>query len=56
LLVVASLSSSAFAETTDELIALDKQWVKAGRPTGFVSEKVIGVSTESIVDYSKMLA
>ncbi len=51
-----TLASAAVADTTDDLIALDKQWGEAGGPAGFVSEDVMGIGPNGIVGFSDLVA
>ena len=51
-----TVASSAIADATDDLIALDKQWGEAGGPAGFVSEDVMGIGPNGIVGFSDMVA
>lgn len=49
-------ASVVMADTTDDLIALDKQWGEASGPAGFVSEDVVAIGPAGIVGFSEMVA
>ena len=50
------LSSLAFADVSDDLIAMDKQWGAAGGPAGYVSKDVIGIGPTGVVNFSDLVA
>ena len=54
--VLTFLSSLAFADVSDDLIAMDKQWGAAGGPAGYVSEDVIGIGPTGVVNFSDLVA